>query len=170
MLARARTSLAAAAAAAGPPGFPVGEDADGMDDPEPFEPAEEDPGEHLEPANVPPAPRGSTRKVTVEDVEDEGDAPSSSHVHRERFSEPYPDPAGVPLSFEKSPTSFEEFRASKPAEYGPFDDEDDWELGKFLMQNLGVNKTGEFLKLGKVRICYFIQIVPYSHSVGCSLR
>lgn len=97
------------------------------------------------PEAPPAATKTNSRRATVEEVEDEGD-----DNLRDRFTSAYPEPAGIPLSFQKSPTSFEEMHAAQRGEYGPFDDEDDWELGKFLMQNLGVNKTKEFLKLGKV--------------------
>ncbi|TCD60331.1 hypothetical protein EIP91_010340 [Steccherinum ochraceum] len=156
MMTTARASAAAAAAAAphNPPDvdaaeYPVAGD-NGFG-PGLFEPPDEPAPHDVDPEPADPAQhlRGKYPKATVEEVEDEGDVPPSSH--RERFSDAFPQPAGVPLSFERSETSFEQFKASNPGEYGPFEDEEDWELGKFLMQNLGVNKTGEFLKLGKIK-------------------
>ncbi|KAI6027998.1 hypothetical protein BKA83DRAFT_4462563 [Pisolithus microcarpus] len=35
--------------------------------------------------------------------------------------------------------------------WAPFRDEEEWELARFLMKNIGQNKTDEFLKLGMVR-------------------
>ncbi|KIK10845.1 hypothetical protein PISMIDRAFT_44635, partial [Pisolithus microcarpus 441] len=35
--------------------------------------------------------------------------------------------------------------------WAPFRDEEEWELARFLMKNIGQNKTDEFLKLGMVK-------------------
>lgn len=102
----------------------------------------------------PPIPN-KDRRASVEDAEDEDEDEDFSNP-RSRFSVPYPDPAGIPTSSERKPTAFERYHEATNKPYGPFDDEDDWELGKFLMENLGQTKTDEFLQLGKVR---FIVVV-----------
>lgn len=97
-----------------------------------------------------PVPDSDCR-ARVEDAEDEENPHDN---HRKRFATPYPDPAGIPSSAEQFATAFERYCDTICGQYGPFDNEDDWELGKFLMENLGQGKTDEFLKLGKVRyIC-----------------
>ncbi|THH16161.1 hypothetical protein EUX98_g9347, partial [Antrodiella citrinella] len=52
---------------------------------------------------------------------------------------------------EKYATMFERYQAANEGKYGPFEDEDDWDLAKFLMENLGQKKTDQFLRLHKVK-------------------
>lgn len=97
----------------------------------------------------------SPRQPTVEDVEDKGDhtfvhSPTADS-HRTRFVQEYPSPAGIPTSMEKEPTMFERYHDEDPdAICGPFNDEDDYELAKWLVQNVGQKKTDSFLRLNKV--------------------
>ncbi|OCH84147.1 hypothetical protein OBBRIDRAFT_808451 [Obba rivulosa] len=44
-------------------------------------------------------------------------------------------------------TQFEEIRDQGTAPYGPFRDEEEWELAKWLVKNVGHTQTEEFLKL-----------------------
>ncbi|KAG0691775.1 hypothetical protein DFH29DRAFT_883744 [Suillus ampliporus] len=51
---------------------------------------------------------------------------------------------------EVTPTKFDQIRQQLEANgtpWGPFDDEEEWELAKWLIQNVGQNQTDKFLKL-----------------------
>ena len=82
--------------------------------------------------------------------EDNGDSPcwlSSGH-----FTEQYLGVATTVLG--KKKTVFESLEAAEiergDSEWAPFHDEDKWELGQFMMKNLGQTKINELLKLSSV--------------------
>ncbi|THH17858.1 hypothetical protein EUX98_g9049 [Antrodiella citrinella] len=114
------------------------------------------PFDHDSPPPDPPSPSQS-RRATVEDIEDESESQTGSEADRNdpnrRFTALFPAAAraGWPVSTEKYATSFEMYQEANEGLYGPFEDEDDWELGRFLMDNLGQKKTDEFLRLHKVK-------------------
>lgn len=91
------------------------------------------------------------RVATVEDVLDEGEPWQRTDC--QRFLQPYPG-AGKPREDMKHPTVFEQLRddhgLSGNRVWGPFRDQDDWELGRFLVKHMGHGTTNECLKLSKV--------------------
>jgi len=82
--------------------------------------------------------------------EDNEDSPpwlASGH-----FTEQYPGIAAMILG--KAKTVFKSLEAAEvergDGKWAPFCDEDEWELARFLMKNLGQTKIDEFLKLPSV--------------------
>ncbi|KAJ7737951.1 Zn-finger domain-containing protein [Mycena metata] len=98
----------------------------------------------------PPQAIPPSRRATVEEVEDEGDPENFG-----RFVEPFENeeegraPAGTPL--EKGETLFERMYADQNAkngtDFGPFCDEEEWDLARWLMKNVNQTGTDEYLKL-----------------------
>lgn len=97
------------------------------------------------------APLGHT---TVEDVPDEA---LEAHLAPEaRYSQSFPKQKQAGFSFGESPTQFEsicneEIFKEGHAVYGPFADEDEWELVKWLIKNVGHTQADKFLRLPIVR-------------------
>lgn len=97
------------------------------------------------------APLGHT---TVEDVPDEA---LEAHLAPEaRYSQSFPKQKQAGFSFGESPTRFESIRNEEifkegHAVYGPFADEDEWELVKWLIKNVGHTQADKFLRLPIVR-------------------
>ncbi|KAH7904195.1 Zn-finger domain-containing protein [Hygrophoropsis aurantiaca] len=99
---------------------------------------------------LPPHSRSPTpedprsKRARVEEVEDEDAVPMGG-----RFYEKYPRATASVLREGK--TSFEAYNTyqhnSQQHIFGPFDDEDEWTLGKWMMENLGQTRIDEFLKL-----------------------
>lgn len=87
-----------------------------------------------------------SRRATVENVTEENVAP--------RYAEVFPSElaAGATYGFAKTP--FEIIRDDqvlRGAEvWGPFRNDEEWELAKWLIKNVGHNQAAEFLKLGLV--------------------
>ncbi|KAJ7705072.1 hypothetical protein B0H16DRAFT_1346536 [Mycena metata] len=98
----------------------------------------------------PPQAIPPSRRATVEEVEDEGDPENFG-----RFVEPFENeeegraPAGTPL--ETGKTLFERMYADQNAkngtDFGPFRDEEEWDLARWLMKNVNQTGTDEYLKL-----------------------
>ncbi|KAG2052203.1 hypothetical protein BDR06DRAFT_1057757 [Suillus hirtellus] len=86
-----------------------------------------------------------TRRVTVEEVEDED---GMSFTNNGRYFEPRTD-AGWALH--EGETSFEKYRTYQEEEgedpWSPFEDKEEWDLAHWLVKNLGQTRTEEFLKL-----------------------
>jgi len=91
--------------------------------------------------------RPSKRVRLEEDNEDLPHWPASGH-----FTEQYTGVAATILGKQK--TVFESMEAAElergESEWAPFRDEDEWELARFLMKNLGQMKVDELLKLSFV--------------------
>ncbi|KAG1897449.1 uncharacterized protein F5891DRAFT_1129914 [Suillus fuscotomentosus] len=86
-----------------------------------------------------------TRRVTVEEVEDED---GMSFTNNGRYFEPRTD-AGWALH--EGEMSFEKYRTYQEEEgedpWSPFEDKEEWDLAHWLVKNLGQTRTEEFLKL-----------------------
>lgn len=97
---------------------------------------------------LPPTTRHPS--VTVEDVPDEDGYPLSYHVD---IDEKYR--AGGYKGVSR--TTFDRIRDDQLLRngevWGPFKDEQEWELGKWLIKNVGRNQADEFLKLATVSLC-----------------
>lgn len=87
------------------------------------------------------------RIVEIEDIE----AP------RKRWREPFPVERGAGAGYRRGKTSFEHIRDDqilKGAEVlGPFKDDDEWELAKWLIKNVGHTAADAFLRLPIVSLC-----------------
>ncbi|KAG1878582.1 hypothetical protein C8R48DRAFT_752658 [Suillus tomentosus] len=92
-----------------------------------------------------------TRRVTVEEVEDED---GMSFTNNGRYFEPRTD-AGWALH--EGETSFEKYRTYQEEEgedpWSPFEDKEEWDLAHWLIKNLGQMRTEEFLKLPITQNC-----------------
>ena len=84
-----------------------------------------------------------SKRARVEEVEDE-DAPKVG-----RYTEDYPRQAADILG--QTETKFEHLHSDQASQgidpYSPFTDSEEWELVRWLMKNVGQNKTDDFLKL-----------------------
>ncbi|KAG1888440.1 uncharacterized protein F5891DRAFT_1132009 [Suillus fuscotomentosus] len=113
--------------------------------PGPFE-ANQD---HMQPPN--------RRSVEIEEVTDDPGLVRNATC----WVEEYPDEmlAGAPCgtSEEIMPTKFDAIKANQEANgesvWGPFDNEEEWDLAWWLIQKVGQNQTDEFLKLPIVHNC-----------------
>jgi hypothetical protein len=113
---------------------------DAFDPPQPeFDP----PHRSLSPSMDPGPAEKPDMRARVEEVDDE------EAGERSRWVEDYPRPAGTPGQPAKS--YFEEVRAEQcrngQEPWAPFEDQDEWELAQWLLQNVGQNVTEKFLKL-----------------------
>ncbi|KAJ7596914.1 Zn-finger domain-containing protein [Mycena floridula] len=85
------------------------------------------------------------RRVTIRDVEDLGDG----------FSQPFPEGREAGATFGHDRTTFQKIRDEQVLKgyeiLGPFKDDDEWELAKWLLKNVGHNATEDFLKLGAIK-------------------
>lgn len=118
----------------------------------------------------------SRRCPSVEEVEDEGEP--WQRTHQEHRTQPYPG-AGKPNDLKKYPTVFEQLRdrygLQGDSAYGPFGDQDSWEIGRFAMKQLSRGGTATLLGLGKVRRpCHLIKEPTYatarSKTLDCHSR
>ncbi|EPQ51466.1 hypothetical protein GLOTRDRAFT_132835 [Gloeophyllum trabeum ATCC 11539] len=86
--------------------------------------------------------------VTLEDIDDD----ELTDRMRQRFVESFPGDAGTPIR--PGMTSFDEIRARQRTgdvgAWGPFEDEDDWMLARWLVRNVGQRQADELLKLGMI--------------------
>ncbi len=93
-------------------------------------------------------------RTTVEDVPDDDDTPSEDN--RYIFSCPAELRAGAPIG--QGVTDFEKIRATlerNGTEWGPFADENEWQLAEWLLKNVGQMQADAFLKLPIVSVCIF---------------
>ena len=92
------------------------------------------------------------RQACVEDV------PDIESTHR--FVEQFPDKNLAGASFGRSRTSFDAIRDDqilRGAEIlGPFNNDEEWQLAKWLIKNVGHNTAEEFLKLAVVSCSNFL--------------
>jgi hypothetical protein len=97
------------------------------------------------------------RQPHIEEIVDEGDAPRTSGWNQgsdgSRFVESYPDHAGVPVKSGTSSTKFESILENEQEgrPWGVFETEGEWQLAKWLLQNVGHNQIANFLDLPIVR-------------------
>lgn len=87
-------------------------------------------------------------RATVEDVDDEDtDSP--------RFIEGFPANFGAGAIWGEEVPFFERLRQeqlkNKTSQWGPFEDQAEWELGEWLIRNVGQKQTDAFLNLNIVR-------------------
>lgn len=93
----------------------------------------------------------------MEDVEDEGDQPQPTPTRSpwEDFVESFlvEFEAGAPIG--EGQTPFEKIRLAQQtaghSKWAEFEDQEEWELGKWMVENLGQNEMESFLKLRAVR-------------------
>lgn len=104
------------------------------------------------PQPLPPHPLSpNPHHATVEDADDED---GSLHEH---YAQPFPTskPAGVPVFPNRVPTNFEKLRDNfglqHQSSWGPFSDDEDWQMAKWIAETIGQKVTDRFLKLKKVR-------------------
>ncbi|KAG2108879.1 hypothetical protein DEU56DRAFT_920424 [Suillus clintonianus] len=91
-----------------------------------------------------------SQRARVEEVPDEPGPVSNDTRWIESYAAHHG--AGAPCGEvdEVTPTKFDQIRQQLEADgapWGPFDNEEEWELAKWLIQNVGQNQTDKFLKL-----------------------
>ncbi len=100
-----------------------------------------------------------SHRVRVEEVEDE-EAP--------RYAQPFPDDACAGQVYGSAKTMFDIIRDDQVLQgaevWGPFRNDDEWQLAKWLIKNVGHNQAEEFLKLG------LVSTVIYTNNQGARLR
>jgi hypothetical protein len=100
------------------------------------------------------------RQPYIEDAVDKDDDPATrgwnQGVDNMRYIESYPDPAGVPVDTRPGTTKFERILESEgdSGPWGDFESEGQWQLAKWLLQNVRHNQLLKFLELPIVR-CIF---------------
>lgn len=111
--------------------------------------AEFDPPPHQ--TSIQPAPsehpaEQPSRRATVEDVEDEESDSKGRWIHD------FPESAGIPVG--RGETVFQSIKRKQESEgkvpWNPYDDLDEWELAKWLNDNVGHNAIDKHLKLNIV--------------------
>jgi hypothetical protein len=87
-------------------------------------------------------------RVTVEDADDENE----ESVH---YVEEFPRNLGAGAIWGEEVPFFEKLRLeqlkSGTSQWGPFEDQDEWELAEWLIRNIGQKQTDTFLNLNIVR-------------------
>jgi hypothetical protein len=109
-----------------------------------------------EETDLPPAPQPFNEqqlrpyRATVED------APDDDETNQDHYIEEFPKETLAGATWGTSQTLFEslneEQKKERNSHWGPFEDEDEWELAEWLIQNVGQKQTDAFLKLPIVRI------------------
>lgn len=88
-------------------------------------------------------PASLPRGVTIEEVEDEDEGGY--------WYDSFPEQKYAGARKERAPTGFEVIRDDQVLQgaeiYGPFENEEEWELAKWLIKNVGQNQAEAFLKL-----------------------
>ncbi|KAH7907715.1 hypothetical protein BJ138DRAFT_1014064 [Hygrophoropsis aurantiaca] len=100
-----------------------------------------------------PSPGDQDVEQPTRNIQNPSDEPGT---HREgRWSSEFPSDKNAGAVFQKGLTTFERIRDEeilKPGEVlGPFESEEEWELAKWLIKNVGANQMEVFLKLPIVR-------------------
>lgn len=92
-------------------------------------------------------PSETSQRASVKEVPDEEMSP--------RYAEPCSPSLGAGASYGRKKTTFDIIRDEqvlRGAEiWGPFQNDAEWELAKWLIKNVGHNQAEEFLKLAVVR-------------------
>ena len=82
--------------------------------------------------------------------------PQQSQVPRGNYFEEYPSERKVGAAWGKDQPLFEQIQKEQQengtSKWGPFKDEDEWELAEWLSKNVGQKQTDTFLKLNIVSI------------------
>jgi hypothetical protein len=95
----------------------------------------------MEPPTAEEGPAAVRPRATIEEVVDEDFL----------FVEEFPEEGQAGATFGKGPTTFQSIRDDqvlRGAEVlGPFESDDEWELAKWLIKNVGHNQMEAFLKL-----------------------
>lgn len=102
-----------------------------------------------------------SRRPTVEDVDDDDtqDWPSPGEKYAEWIQD-FPDEYEAGVGIGEGETEFERIRREAGEHrWAGFEDQDDWELGKWMVRNLGQNEMETLLKLEKVRNVVSFHIV-----------
>lgn len=97
--------------------------------------------------------RPSSRRTTVEDVPDEGDFLNNAH-----YVHPCPAELQAGATIGQGIPEFERIKErlkKEGSEFGPFADENEWELAEWLLCNVGQMQAEAFLKLPIVSGIYF---------------
>ena len=101
----------------------------------------------------------------IVEVEDE-DAPEA--VKRRRWRESFPSAHEAGATRGNQKTSFEKIRdedvLTGAAVWGPFRDEEEWELAKWLIKNVGHSQADNFLKLPIVSLMPFLHENIHIHT------
>jgi hypothetical protein len=98
--------------------------------------------------------------VYVEDAVDKDNETSTrcwnQGVKDMKYIKSYPDPAGVPTDPQLGPTKFEKILESEgnSGPWGEFESKGEWELAKWLLQNIRHNQLLKFLDL-PILCCFF---------------
>ena len=101
------------------------------------------------PSPLPTENKPSSRKATVEDVNDDEEDEYEEETHW--WIHDFPKPAGVPLSQIRQETVFERIQWEQQANgedpWSPYIDVEEWELVHFMNQTLGHNDIEKYLRL-----------------------
>jgi hypothetical protein len=104
------------------------------------------------PSSIPPGPQRPC--ATVEDA-DENESEEIEVVGRNRYFEEFSEERKAGATWGKDVPLFEHLRQQQKEEqtsqWGPFDNQEEWELAKWLIENVGQKQTDAFLKLDIVR-------------------
>lgn len=102
-----------------------------------------------------------SRRATVEDVEDDDPDDLWRRLSKEmwtRLVKSFPAEYKAGTGLGKAPTQFEKIHAAQErvdeGPWGPFLDEDEWQLAEWLVSNVGQKQADSFLKLPIVRLSY----------------
>jgi hypothetical protein len=110
------------------------------------------------PASPSPPPN---HRASVEDVDDDDDDPYGTT----RYIDEYPNLAGAVKA--EADTKFERIRKEQAQQevepWAPFVDQDEWELARWLTQNVGQKQTDSFLKLPIVCNCLYFYTLSLPH-------
>ncbi|KAL6305612.1 hypothetical protein BKA93DRAFT_844890 [Sparassis latifolia] len=102
-------------------------------------PTEEHPESNDQDATLP-------RRARVDEIQDE-----ELEYPRAKYTQEWPPEKGAGLAYQDSKTQFEQIRDDQILKgdeiYGPFKGEDEWELVKWLIKNVGHTQAEKFLKL-----------------------
>jgi hypothetical protein len=116
------------------------------------------------------AAKDRSRQASVEEVVDEGDAVPSWNqgVGESRFVGPYLHPAGIPVDNDQSFTKFEKIYMAEgdKGPWGEFKTKGEWELAKWLLQNVGHNQIAKFLDLPIGRVHFLQPLNASNKGVG----
>ena len=130
----------------------------------------DDPDAIAPPRHPPTLPKSRQSEITEEETNSDISAGDSSQQPQSNPTDtlnscgpwyqqiPYrSQKAGQPISLRQGKTAFEKIEDSQVLKYGevlgPFRDEEEWELAKWLIKNVGHTQADSFLKLPIVRFC-----------------
>ncbi|KAI0683264.1 hypothetical protein BC835DRAFT_1219498, partial [Cytidiella melzeri] len=110
----------------------------------------EEPVDHIPIGPSAAQPSGNTtpdahhqRRVTIEEVEDEGDP----YLGTARHIQACPSEWLAGAVFGEGKTKYEKVSEASDNVFGPFADEEEWDLARWLVSSVGQTKADEFLKM-----------------------